>query len=90
MNDQDKAVTEEEVAYDIWEAYAEDQLKTIFDAFLPLSVGGGIRIEYTRAIKERYEDGTVKTDPTKAVGVKVYVELDFGGPVNIGEENTDG
>ncbi len=75
---------------DGWEAEVREQLQTIFDAFLPFSVEGGITLMYNKYVKEQYEDGTTMTDPTKAVGVRVIVDLNFAGPVNISEEVEDG
>lgn len=71
----------EEKTTEDWEEFVRSEVEALLSNILPLSVKGGVGIQYKNLIKEELESGPVYDD-TKAVGVDILLSFDFGEEID--------
>ena len=67
----------------VWEIWVRNEINGLLDMYLSKSKDANVNIKYDYLIKEQYEDGTVLADKCKATGVKVFMQFDFDGVIDL-------
>ena len=78
----DKDLTQEEKEQ-IWERWVRSEVQALLDTYISKSINANVNISYDYPIKERYEDGTIIVNKNKAEGVRVLIQFEFDGEVDI-------
>lgn len=85
MNEEIKEndVNSEDIDDNVWRDEVKQELNEALSKFLPLTGSGGWGVKYINPIVETYEDGSVRLDENKAMGVVLYIQLHFDDEFNM-------
>lgn len=82
------ALTEDEKAA-AWSKWVRNEVNSLLDIYLPLSVEGDVNIQYHHRIEANYESGPVYHD-TEVDAAKVTIVFKFENPVDISKPRIEG